>query len=194
MTRLIIFARKNNTFNDKERGTKISVKASVTRLGEILLFGYFLLDQILRFELNKQLGVDVLDFQFELGYFGCSIGYISKYWANLFSIFWSLCSKRTNEGRRSKRFSRSEAVFLANPIYPKQIEMLHFIIVFQPQKRGFKNYIFKLISVCFSIVIGNFLLFLWLGMRKDHLEANLIRIRTQLIIFWTLHLNLNVTF
>jgi len=39
---------------------------SVTRLGEILLFGYFLLDHLLRFELNKQLGVDVLDFQFEL--------------------------------------------------------------------------------------------------------------------------------
>jgi hypothetical protein len=56
LTRLIIFARKNNTFKDKERGTKISVKASVTRLGEILLFGYFLLDHLLLFELNKQLG------------------------------------------------------------------------------------------------------------------------------------------
>jgi hypothetical protein len=60
-------------------------------LGEILLFGYFLLEQYLHFKLNKQLqnmvcctyfdnqkelGVDVLDFQFELGY---SLGYIPKY-------------------------------------------------------------------------------------------------------------------
>ncbi len=32
----------------------------------------------------------VLDFQFELGYFGYSLGYISKYRANFCSIFWSL--------------------------------------------------------------------------------------------------------
>jgi hypothetical protein len=79
--------------------------ASVTRLGEILLFGYFLLEQYLHFQLDKQLqnmfcctyfnnqkelGVDVSDFQFELGYFGYSLGYISRYWANFCSIFWSL--------------------------------------------------------------------------------------------------------
>ncbi len=34
------------------------------------------------FNNEKELGVDVLDFQFELGYFGYSFGYISKYWAN----------------------------------------------------------------------------------------------------------------
>ncbi len=77
----------------------------MTRLGDILLFGYFLLEQYLHFQLNKQLqnmvcctyfnnqrelGVDVLEFQFELGYFGYSLGYISKYWANFCSIFWSL--------------------------------------------------------------------------------------------------------
>jgi hypothetical protein len=77
--------------------------ASVTRLGELLLFGYFLLEQYLHFQLNKQLqnmvcytyfnnqkvlGVDVLDFQFE--HFGYSLAYISKYWANFCSIFWSL--------------------------------------------------------------------------------------------------------
>jgi len=71
----------------------------VTRLGNILLFGYFLLEQYLHVQLNKQLqnmvcctyfnnqkelGVDVFDFQVELGYFGYSLGYISKYWAN----FW----------------------------------------------------------------------------------------------------------
>jgi hypothetical protein len=33
------------------------------------------------------LGVDVLDIQFKLGYFGYSLGYISKYWANFCSIF-----------------------------------------------------------------------------------------------------------
>jgi hypothetical protein len=75
-------------------------------LGEILLFGYFLLEQYLHFQQNKKLqdmvcftyfnnqkdlGVDVLDFQFELGYFGYSLGYITKYWANFCSIFWSLC-------------------------------------------------------------------------------------------------------
>jgi hypothetical protein len=74
----------------------------VTKLGEILLFGYFLLEQYLHFQLNKQLqnmvcctyfnnqkelGVDVFDFQFEQGY----LGYISKYGANFCSIFWSLC-------------------------------------------------------------------------------------------------------
>jgi hypothetical protein len=77
----------------------------VNRLGEILLFGYFILEQYLHFQLNRQLqnmvcctyfnnqkelGVDVLDFQFELGYFGYSLGYISKYLANFCSIFWSL--------------------------------------------------------------------------------------------------------
>ncbi len=77
----------------------------MTRLGEMLLFGYFLLGQYLHFQLNKQLqsmvccsyfinqkelGVDVLDFQFELGYFGYSLGYIFKYWANFCSIFLSL--------------------------------------------------------------------------------------------------------
>jgi hypothetical protein len=46
--------------------TFVRVGRSVARLGKILLFGYFLLDHLLRFELNKQLGVDVLDFQFEL--------------------------------------------------------------------------------------------------------------------------------
>jgi hypothetical protein len=79
--------------------------SSVTRLDEILLFGYFLFEQYLHFWLNKQLqnmvcctyfnnqkelGVDVLDFQFELEYFGYSLGYISKYWVNFCSIFWSL--------------------------------------------------------------------------------------------------------
>ncbi len=69
----------------------------MTILGEILLLGYFLLEQYLHFQLNKQfqnmvsctyfndqkeLGVDVLDFHFEFGYFGYSFGYISKYWAN----------------------------------------------------------------------------------------------------------------
>jgi hypothetical protein len=83
-------------------------RISVTRLGKILLFGYFLLEQYLDFQRNKQLqnmvcctyynnqkelGVDVLDFQFERGFFGYSLGYISKYWANFFSIFWSLCSE-----------------------------------------------------------------------------------------------------
>jgi hypothetical protein len=78
----------------------------VTRLGEILLFGNFLLEQYLHFQPNKQLqnmvsctyfnnqkelGVDNLDFQFELGYFGYSLGYISKYWANFCLIFCSLC-------------------------------------------------------------------------------------------------------
>ncbi len=57
----------------------------MTRLDRILLFGYFLLEQYLHFRLNKllqnmvcctyfnnqkELGVDVLDFQFELGYLG----------------------------------------------------------------------------------------------------------------------------
>jgi hypothetical protein len=42
------------------------------------------------FNILKELGVDVLDFQFELGYFGYSLGSISKYWANFCSIFWSL--------------------------------------------------------------------------------------------------------
>jgi hypothetical protein len=61
----------------------------VTRFGVILLFGYFLLEKILHFWPNKQfqnllccthfntqneLGVDVLDFQNELGYFGYSFG------------------------------------------------------------------------------------------------------------------------
>jgi len=76
--------------------------SSVTRMGKILLFGYFLLEQYLHFQLNKQLqnmvcctyfnnqkelGVDVFDFQFEQGY----LGYISIYLANFCSIFWSLC-------------------------------------------------------------------------------------------------------
>jgi hypothetical protein len=43
-----------------------SISNSVTRLGEILLFGYFLPNHLLRFELNRHLSVDVLDFQFEL--------------------------------------------------------------------------------------------------------------------------------
>jgi hypothetical protein len=43
------------------------------------------------------LGVGVLDFQFELEYFGFSFGYISKYWANFCSIFWSLCSQYIGE-------------------------------------------------------------------------------------------------
>ncbi len=43
------------------------------------------------FNNQKDLVVDVLDFQFELGYFGYSLGYITKYWANFCSIFWSLC-------------------------------------------------------------------------------------------------------
>jgi hypothetical protein len=84
--------------------------SSVTRLGDILLFGYFLLGQYLHFWLNKQLqnmvcctyfnnqkelGVDVFDFQLELEYFGYSLGYISKYWANFCSIFWSLWPEET---------------------------------------------------------------------------------------------------
>ncbi len=63
----------------------------MTRLGEILLFGYFLPEQYLHFQLYKQLqnmvcctyfnnqkelGVAVLDFQVELGYFGYSLGQI----------------------------------------------------------------------------------------------------------------------
>jgi hypothetical protein len=74
----------------------------VTRLGQTLQFDYFLLEQYLHFQLNKQLqnmvcctyfnnqkelGVDVLDFQFELRYFGYSLGYISKYWANFLFNF-----------------------------------------------------------------------------------------------------------
>jgi hypothetical protein len=43
------------------------------------------------FNNQKVLGIDVFDFQFELGYFGYSLAYISKYWANFGSIFWSLC-------------------------------------------------------------------------------------------------------
>ncbi len=43
------------------------------------------------FNYKKELSVDVLDFQFELGYFGYILGYISKYWAKFCSIFWSLC-------------------------------------------------------------------------------------------------------
>jgi hypothetical protein len=42
------------------------------------------------FNNQKELGVDVLNFQFELGYFGYSLSYISKYWANFCSKFWSL--------------------------------------------------------------------------------------------------------
>ncbi len=89
----------------KRNGLAYYEAASVTRLGEILLFGYFLLEQYLHFQLNKQLqnmvcctyfnnqkvlGVVVLGFQFEFGYFGYSLGYISKCWANFCSIFWSL--------------------------------------------------------------------------------------------------------
>ncbi len=79
---------------------------SVTRLGEILLFGYFLFDLFIHFLLKsrfktwfvvpvfnvqRELDADVLDFQFEVWYFGYSFGHISKYWANFKSIFWSLC-------------------------------------------------------------------------------------------------------
>ncbi len=79
---------------------------SVTRLGEILLFGYFLLEHFWHFlqnkqfqnmvcftyfNIKKQMGVAFLDLQFELWYFGYSFGYISKYWANFSTIFWSLC-------------------------------------------------------------------------------------------------------
>ncbi len=57
-----------NTQKDctKNKGQFGYSESSVTRLGEILLSGYFLLDHLLHFELNKQLSVDVLDFQFEL--------------------------------------------------------------------------------------------------------------------------------
>jgi hypothetical protein len=37
-------------------------------------------------------------FKFELGYFGHSLGYISKYWANFSSIFWSLCFYLMDKG------------------------------------------------------------------------------------------------
>ncbi len=91
----------------------MTVTTSVTRLDEILLFGYFLLEPYLHFQLNKQLqnmvcctyfnnqkelGVDVLDFQFELGYFSYSLGYISKCWANFCSIFWSLWDSQRWQG------------------------------------------------------------------------------------------------
>jgi hypothetical protein len=81
---------------------KSQVQDSVTKLGEILLFGYFMLKQYLHFQLNKQLqnmvcctyfhnqkdlGIDVLVFQFELGHFGYSLGYISKYWAKFLFNF-----------------------------------------------------------------------------------------------------------
>jgi hypothetical protein len=71
----------------------MTFNSSVTRLGGLLLFGYFLLEQYLHFQLNKQLQnrvcctyfnnqkefcVDVFNFQVELGYFGYSLGYISK--------------------------------------------------------------------------------------------------------------------
>ena len=84
----------------------------MTRLGKILLFGYFLLTQYLHVQLNKQLqnmvcityfnnqkelGVDVLDFKFEFGYFGYSLGDISKYWANFCSFFWSLWLRPLSE-------------------------------------------------------------------------------------------------
>jgi hypothetical protein len=39
------------------------------------------------FNSQKELGVDVLDFQFELGYFGYSLGYISKYWGKFLFNF-----------------------------------------------------------------------------------------------------------
>jgi hypothetical protein len=42
------------------------------------------------FNNQKEFCVDVLDFHFELEYFGYSLGYISKYWVNFCSIFWSL--------------------------------------------------------------------------------------------------------
>jgi hypothetical protein len=57
----------------------MTIVVSVTRLGDIWLFGYFLLKQYLHFRLNKQLqnmvcctyfnnqqelGVDILDFRF----------------------------------------------------------------------------------------------------------------------------------
>ncbi len=65
----------------------------MTRLGKILMFRNFLLEQYLHFRLNKELqnmvcctyfnnekdlGVDVLHLQFEFGYFGNSLGYSSK--------------------------------------------------------------------------------------------------------------------
>ncbi len=53
------------------------------------------------FNNQKELGVVVLDFQFELEYFGYSLGYISKYWANFCSIFWSLWPEETCPGTRA---------------------------------------------------------------------------------------------
>jgi hypothetical protein len=77
---------------------------SVTRLGKNLIFGYFFkqFQNMVRcgyFSIQKELGVDVLDFQFDLLYFGYSFGYISKYWAKFCFIFGSLCSQIHFTGR-----------------------------------------------------------------------------------------------
>ncbi len=75
-------------------------ESSVTRLSTILPFGFFLLGHFFipskkkcqnkvfstYFNIQMQFGVTILDFQFQLWYFG----YISKLWVNLFSNFWSL--------------------------------------------------------------------------------------------------------
>jgi hypothetical protein len=99
-----------NTLAYYDIATSTSVKSLIIQAvcpdwAKFCCFGYFLIKQYLHFQLNKQLqimvcctyfnnqkelNVDVLDFQFEGGYFGYSLGYITKYWANFCSLFWSL--------------------------------------------------------------------------------------------------------
>ncbi len=50
------------------------------------------------FNNQKELGVDVLDFKFEFGYFGYSLGDTSKYWAILFNFLVTLPGRDQDKG------------------------------------------------------------------------------------------------
>jgi hypothetical protein len=79
------------------------------------------------------LGVDVLDFQFELGYFGYSLGYISKYWAIFCSTFWSPSTRDKRSGVFVSGMSGKE-MFLSSMSY-LLFDIFLFLTIFLHRQR-----------------------------------------------------------